>query len=108
MERYSATAERQEGAPELARASDLARELGVTANQIWTWKSRRDVNGFPLPIACTWSPWRDGRWGGKDLYDAEEVRVWFKGYDPAKNRARGGGKNPHGRRGKPRPERTPK
>lgn len=100
METYSSVAERQQRAPKLRRASDLARDLGVSANQIWTWKQRRDTNGFPAPIACTWSPWRKGRWSGKDLYDLDEVREWKRTYDPRQNQARGGGRNPNGRKGK--------
>lgn len=76
-ETYSATQERP---PQLARLMDLARDLGVSTNQVWTWKTRRDRNGFPEPVACTWTPWRDGRFGGKDLYDLAEVRRWFRAY----------------------------
>lgn len=56
----------------LSRITPIAKSLGVTRQQVYTWWSRRAVNGFPE------SPEKDTR--GRRLYDEEAVAKWFDNY----------------------------
>lgn len=55
--------------------TDLARELGVTNKQIYTWYQRRSRNGFPEPI-CYRKADTNGR-HDTPHFDIDAIRVWL-------------------------------
>lgn len=66
----------------LAGTAELSIELGVPTTNISTWMTRRDVNGFPLPLA---------QLGMGGVYDLDEVKEWhdrFTGRPPRGRRTR--------------------
>ena len=61
--------------------TELARLLGVSTNQVWTWHQRREKNGFPEAIGSVIKP----RGGGRrkaPFFDPDEVVRWHQSYDP--------------------------
>lgn len=66
----------------VAGPSEIGRILGVPPNQIWTWASRRERNGFPRPLVEKVRLGRLGRPGA--LYDLGEVLEWHEHYVPDK------------------------
>lgn len=76
--------------PHLVRQHDLAHELGVTDKRIATWRARSARNGFPDPVACHFGPTTRGGKRRHMLWDLNEVRAWFEGYDEAAQRSRRG------------------
>jgi hypothetical protein len=59
--------------------AELAPQLGVTINQVWTWYRRRERNGFPAPHshhrASNGAP-------NAPHFDIDAVRVWLLYYTP--------------------------
>lgn len=74
----------------LVRLSDLARDLGVTPQQIDTWRARSAVNGFPAPIATSFGPHARGGKRRHSLWELAAVRAWKRDYSVAAQRSRTG------------------
>lgn len=51
----------------IADPQEIARRLGVSKQAVWNWGRRRELNGFPNPIAF-------------GMYDYEEVYAWYKAW----------------------------
>jgi hypothetical protein len=71
-----------------ATAVMIARELGVTVNQVMQWNNRREQNGFPeslgrmqinVPTPRGTRTYRDAR-----AWDLDAVVEWYDQYEPAK------------------------
>jgi len=64
--------------------TDLARELGVSRNQVWTWYQRRDRNGFPE--FAEWITITYGRNIKRRVkgWNLDRVKAWKEGYTPNK------------------------
>lgn len=73
-----------ESEPFLVTLSQVAQLLGKTRQQVSTWKSRRERNGFPK--AC-------GEYSNGELYLWEEVLLWYQNYTPRKGGAPRGARN---------------
>jgi uncharacterized protein YjcR len=72
----------------------LADFLRVSVNQVHTWHSRREKNGFPEPRGTAAS--REGRRGGPSgapLFDLSEVVAWYARYEPRRGGAPKGNRN---------------
>lgn len=61
--------------------TELARLLGVSTNQVWTWHDRRDRNGFPASIGCCIAPKGGGR-KRSPMFDPQTVVEWWVEYEP--------------------------
>lgn len=77
----------------LASPKVLAKTLGVSGNQIYTWHQRRHRNGFPEAVAA--SLVSSGRGGRKrfPLFDLGEVLAWYEQYVPSRGGAPRGNNN---------------
>lgn len=64
----------------LVRQADLARDLGVSSQQIDTWRNRSRTSGFPDPVACNIGPVHRGGKRHHLLWDLGECRGWFERY----------------------------
>ena len=64
---------------QLSTMAELARELGVTRQQIATWFRRRESNGFPEPVTET--TLNDYRYVER-LWRLAEAKEWHANYVP--------------------------
>lgn len=66
-----------------ATATMIAKELGVTANQVGVWHSRRAKNGFPETLGR--APAGEGKSFRTEarVWDLDAVLAWYKNYVPA-------------------------
>lgn len=60
---------------------EIAKQLGVSGNQVYMWYKRRATTGFPDSIGVLRKP-KPGQNYGQPLFDLESVEEWYSGYNP--------------------------